>query len=324
MSRFVKQYYEDSTLFGEGKISHDESIRNSSCWKYYDYDIQDEVLKEEIKTARQYAKKLVEEFLKSFKNVSKNAVKGAWAEAKWYVYVAIVMSLIGLLINFYNHDIISDSELYESIDGFGTKVKDDTSKQSVPVKLLPSFIPPKGLGYYAINDNAFSISVPPILELRHEYDGYTRQLQELGFVYNADVVIFQQKGLSHKEKDAYESYCRIIIQHTLGYAGDFLYSYETEYIDQETKSFLKDLVLSELGPYTLIDDPDYGWICIDSMNAIEIKYRRSGSNENTTACTMYLLFNYDEMVKMIVSYREQDQSTWLPDLDNVIKTFRWN
>ena len=30
-----------------------------------------------------------------------------------------------------------------------------------------------------------------------------------------------------------------------------------------------------------------------------------------------------QMVKMIVSYREQERDIWLPDLINVIKTFRW-
>lgn len=38
---------------------------------------------------------------------------------------------------------------------------------------------------------------------------------------------------------------------------------------------------------------------------------------------MYLLQNYDEIAKMIVSYREQEKDLWLPDMDNVIKTFSW-
>lgn len=328
--RFIRQYHDDLTLHEEnGKDNHESADQNHSSRWEYDYDIQDETLKEDIKTARQYAKELVEEFLTSFKDASKNAAKGAWSGAKGYVYVAIIMTLIGVVIKTCHstneQDVVSYSEFYEPIDSFNAQVNEEIAKLPVPIKILPSFTTPENWTKYTIDNNAFSISVPNTVELRHEYDSYTRQLQELGFACNSDRVVFQQKGLSHKKKDAYNHYCRIIILHTTGNAGDFFHSYEAEYIDYETKSFLRDLVLSELGPaYKLLDEPDYEWICIGTMNAIEIKYRRSGSKENTTACTMYLLFNYDEMVKMIVSYREQEKDIWLPDLDNVIRTFKWN
>jgi hypothetical protein len=64
-------------------------------------------------------------------------------------------------------------------------------------------------------------------------------------------------------------------------------------------------------------------ISINTAKAIEIAYRRTGADQYTTACKMYLLFNTDEMVKAIVSYREQERDIWLPDLSNIIKTFRW-
>ena len=290
--RFIRQYHDDLTLHEEdGKDNHESADQNHSSRWEYDYDIQDETLKEDIKT--------------------------------------IIMTLIGVVIKTCHsaneQNVDSYSEFYEPIDSFNAQVNEEIAKLPVPIKILPSFTTPENWTKYAIDNNAFSISVPNTVELRHEYDSYTRQLQELGFACNSDRVVFQQKGLSRKKKDAYNHYCRIIILHTTGNAGDFLHSYETEYIDYETKSFLKDLVLSELGPaYKLLDEPDYEWICIGTMNAIEIKYRRSGSNGNTTACTMYLLFNYDEMVKMIVSYHEQEKDIWLPDLDNVIRTFKWN
>lgn len=321
--RFIKQYHDDLTLHEDRKNNHVYADQNHSSHWEYDYDIQDETLKKDIKTARQYAKELVEDFLKSFKDASKNAAKGAWHGVKGYVYVAIIMALIGVAIRTYystnEQNVASYPEFYEPTDSLYKQ-----KENSVPVKILPSFTVPENWIRYAIDNNAFSISVPNTVELRHEYDSYTRQLQELGIACNSDIVVFQQKGLSRKEKDAYNHYCRIMILHITGNAGDFLHSYETEYIDHETKSFLKDLVVAELGPASLLDEPDYEWIRIGTINAIEIKYRRSGTKGNTTACTMYLLFNYDEMVKMMVSYREQEKDIWLPDLDNVIKTFKWN
>ena len=80
---------------------------------------------------------------------------------------------------------------------------------------------------------------------------------------------------------------------------------------------------NELGGYAPIGEPTYEWIDISGTKAIEIKYRRKGNQNYTTSCTIYLLFNYDEMVKMVIAYREQERNLWLPDLDNVIKTFKW-
>ena len=326
--KFIKQYRNDVTLHEDRKDNYESANQNHSSRWEYDYDIQDETLKEYIKTARQYAKELVEEFLNSFKDASKNAAKGAWSGAKGYVYAAIIMTLIGIAAktchstNDYNVALYSES--YEAVDSSNTQGGDEISKPPVPVKLLSSFTIPADWTKYAIDNNAFSISVPSTVELRHEYDSYTRQLQELGFACNSDRVVFQQKDLSRMKNEAYNHYCRIMIRHVKGNAGDFPKSNEIEKIDFEMKSFLRELVVSELGTtFQLLGEPSYNWIDINGQNAIEVKYRRNGNNNNTTACTLYLLFNYDEMVKMIVSYREQEKTLWLPDMDNIIRTFKW-
>ncbi len=31
----------------------------------------------------------------------------------------------------------------------------------------------------------------------------------------------------------------------------------------------------------------------------------------------------NEMVKMVTAYREQEKDLWIPDLENVIRTFKW-
>lgn len=315
-SKFIMQSHEQSPRGREKDVNADSS------WNWeYNYDIQDETLKEDIKAAKQYAEELVNQFLRSFKDVSGNAVKGAWSGAKGYICIAILMAIIGGLVKMCYSvsctDNISSVRSYNPTDG-------EDVKSSVPIKVLSPFAAPESWIKYAIDAGSFSISVPNTVELRHEYDNYTRQLKELGFVCNSDRLVFQQKGLSDKKSDAYNHYCRIIVAYVKGNEGDFLRSSETERIDYETELFLKDLVMSELGGYKLLGEPKYEWIGIGVVKAIEIKYKRSGSKGNTTACTMYLLFNCDEMVKMIVSYREREKDIWLPDLDNVIRTFRWN
>lgn len=168
-------------------------------------------------------------------------------------------------------------------------------------------------------NNAFSIAVPNTVERRNKNDAYTLRLDN----YNPSIVVFQQKGLAKDPPNPDLHYCRIMLQYAKGTQGDYLRSNQTEVIDNDAKAFLRNLVIIELGGNSLVAEPTYHWIDIDNIKAMEIKYRRTGNNNHNTSCTMYLLFNYDEMVKMIVAYREDEKDLWLPDLDNVIKTFQW-
>jgi hypothetical protein len=94
-------------------------------------------------------------------------------------------------------------------------------------------------------------------------------------------------------------------------------------MDPDVRTELREMVENELEPFKLIGEPLYKWISIEGTKAIEISYRRTGADKYTTACKIYLLFNGNEMVKIIVSYREQESDIWLPDLTNIIKTFTW-
>ena len=91
------------------------------------------------------------------------------------------------------------------------------------------------------------------------------------------------------------------------------------------RSFLLQMVNDNLGyGQKLIGSPTFEWIKVDEKTyALSTDYRRTGNNGHTTHVTIYLLQNYNEMVQMIVSYREQEKDLWMPDLGNVIKTFKW-
>lgn len=304
----------------------EQAANASSCSYEYTYNVQDDTLKEDIAAARQYAKDLVEEFFKSFKEASQNAASGAWEGAKNYIYAGIILAIIGVVVgtcirNSQNYSDYSKTyeDYFESLDSIDVVQEKQDEEQTFPAS---KFHVPQSWAYYLIA-KAFSISVPNTVELRNEYDAYTQRLKGMGVACNSEVVVFQQKGLSSNSPDAYQHYCRIMIQHGVGNAGDFLRFNQIETIDYETQSFLRELVIAELGNFSLLGEPSYKWIDINEAKAIEIKYRRNGNDNNTTCCTMYLLFNYDEMVKMIISYREQEKNLWLPDLNNVIKTFKW-
>ena len=304
-SIFKEQYKKQNS-----KNTTTEKTENKERTYNYNYNVNDETLKQDINEAREYAKKLVEDFIKSFRNASKQATKGAWDGAKSYIYGVLIFSVIIFIIR-------TCSSLVHTSDNISNNPTEQYSNET--------FIIPNYWQKYTINNNAFSIYIPNTVELKTEYDKYTTPLQNNGYKYTNDVAIFQQKGLSSSNPaNIDEHYCRIMLQHIKGNYGDFLHSYETEIIDYEWRAILKEMVTSGLGIYTLLGEPTYRWIDINGIKAIETTYRRTGNNNNTTIGKIYLLFNNNECVKIIIAYRESEKELWCPDLDNVIETFKWN
>lgn len=324
--RYDKEY---DIFFEQSSTEPFEQRVNDSSEKYeYHYDVQDDTLREDIADARRYAKDLVNEFFKSFKKASQDAASGAWEEAKVYIYAGIFLTILVGIIGTCIHNMPNRSEYANAniSDYLAPNSRVDATRArefKQPIEFSSAFHAPQSWTRYFINNKAFSISVPNTMELHNEYMPYTKILKNIGIVCDTDVVVFQQKGLASNSSEAHQHYCCIVIQHGTGNANDFLRSNQIEAIDLETKSFLYELVKGELGNFKLLGEPSYQWIDINNIKAIETKYRRSGNDKNTTCCTMYLLFNYDEMVKMVVAYREQEKDLWLPDLNNVIKTFKW-
>lgn len=99
-----KRYDAEYVLFNQTKSSTEQTVEtnNTTSEWTYDYDVKDENLKEDIKTARQYAKELVDEFLASLKEDTKKAAKGAWEEAKGYVVGAVILFIIGIIVAILN------------------------------------------------------------------------------------------------------------------------------------------------------------------------------------------------------------------------------
>lgn len=318
-ARYDKEYWEFNKQREYCQTS--TQTTESGSWNY-DYDVHDEDLKNDINNARAYAKDLVDEFLKSLKETSKVAAKGAWEGAKGYVYAAIILSILGLCIRACMETQKSSEYSYDGLQNEPSMVQSSLST-SDPVSEVEDHQVPNGWIKYYFSNQAFSLSVPPIVELRHEYDKYVKRLNDLGLSCNTKDVVFQQKNLANNDSEALSRYCRVMIQYNKGNDGDFPLASETFPLDSDVRRELREIIENEVKPFDLIGEPSYNWISIKDAKAIESTYRRTGANNNTTACRMYILFNANEMVKAIISYREQESDIWLPDLTNIIKTFRW-
>lgn len=302
-ARYDKEY----ANFYKSKYQYNTATKVSDAnndWTY-DYDVQDEHLKEDIESARKYAEELVKEFLGSFSTATKDAVKGAWGGILPYIIGGIIFFIVGSILV-----TIAD-------------YADSDSSSFVPTEILTPTEIPDTWTKYTFAGNAFSLYIPSTMELRHDYDIYTKELKDIGLLCNTETVVFQQKGLNCKSEEAMEHYCRLMVYHENTTTNPVNRSDEVFELTDEELVSLRQIVDHNVHPFQLLGDPTYQWIDVNGTKAIEIKYRRTGTDDNNTCCIIYLLFNYNEMAELILSYREQEAYLWKADFENVITTFRW-
>lgn len=288
----------------------------NDAWRTEEYVMQDEMLQEDIKQARQLAHALVSEFMLSYyKNASRKSRPGCGTAVFYFLIVTIFLAVIMLALETWYEDKANAVQRSE-VASEPTSQTVDVSSSSAPWQ------PPTSWKRYEFGNGACSIAVPSTVELRQESDAYTQRSQ-IGGSYSPNAAVFQQKGLSSNSAEAFKHYCRIIVQYAAGRAGDFLRATDTTPIDRDERAVLREMVLDQLGSYNLLNEPTYRWIDIQGIKALEIKYRRSGDQNNTTSVAMYLLWNYSEIAQVTVAYRESERNLWMPDMGNVIRTFRW-
>ena len=290
-----KRYDEEYFKF---KHATPRRAEGGSTWTY-DYDIQDETVKEDIKNARAYAKELVDQFFNSLKETSVVAAKGAWNSAKGALIGVVVFLFIGLFIRIcaLNHDLKSYSTPLAKV-------------------VLPST-------WTTYKNHYFSIAVPETMELRKDEDEYTQLMKDIGTDYGPDITVFQQKGLSIGENLSDDQYSRVIIQYFPGEPGDFLSANQTLPIEGEWKEILEELLNHQLGIYELVGRAKYRWIELAGAKAIEIAYQRTAHKGGPTTCRYFLFFNNDEAVQLSFAYKESMREKWEQQMDTVLRTFRW-
>lgn len=94
-ARYDKEYLLFTQRRENSKLKR--SSPQPESWNY-DYEVNDDDLRNDINEARAYAKDLVDEFFKSLKETSKAAAKGAWDGAYGYIIGGIIATIIFALI----------------------------------------------------------------------------------------------------------------------------------------------------------------------------------------------------------------------------------
>lgn len=95
-----KQFQQTSNKTNSNHTSTTSSTATSSSKSYYyDYNVNDESVWNDMESAHAEATRLVREFLNNLKKDGKNAATGAWESIYPYIIVSIVFTIIGLIIH---------------------------------------------------------------------------------------------------------------------------------------------------------------------------------------------------------------------------------
>lgn len=245
---------------------------------------------------------------------------------KYNLGIAITISCILVYINVYNNYIKEQRK--ENLDKYKAGYYDNVTVENKAVEPVETkkYAPPKSWSKYIIA-NAFSISVPPTIELRKSKDSYTKALENLnnhGYRINSDNVVFQQRGLSANTLEAHQTYCRIIIDIQKGDSGEYPKSSDHEDLTMEEIHTFQELAKQYSYGYKILGQPEVRWIKIENVYGIEVEYVRNGTNNSRTHVYNYYFFNDNLLAIIILSYRQGDSRKWETDFSNIIKTFKWN
>ena len=183
--------------------------------------------------------------------------------------------------------------------------------------------------------NHYSVSIPSTLELRRDSDIYTQVLNKIQnsspkirIKTSKNRIVFQQTGLSTNKSIYKQLYCRVLIDYYPCKEDEFVPSkgeileLEDNYfrdailaVNEENKMFGGGEVLKVIssGTLTLADSP-----------ATELVYIRQGMNgKPPVLVATYNIFNYDEYVKLTLSFRANEAELWEQDLRRVRDSFEW-
>ncbi|MDO9629001.1 MAG: hypothetical protein Q7I99_03785 [Acholeplasmataceae bacterium] len=194
--------------------------------------------------------------------------------------------------------------------------------------------------------NEYCISVPNTMELRNEnsYMSLGKEiindkLKSLRKIDTNDYnFVFQPSGCDDvmnidRQKKALDLYARILISYQKGENGDYMkwndntLLSKTEY--NEINNSFKNNLLSQ---YKQMKQMKIEILNIEDIKVgknsekfvyIKQSYARKGLNGDVKV-TDYYLFNYNEMVKLTVSYRISESNLWDKDFDKILDTFSFN
>jgi hypothetical protein len=178
-----------------------------------------------------------------------------------------------------------------------------------------------------------SISIPSIMELQSGvYKEFSdNSSKELGFDVSG-VIIYQQAGLNDLFKTLKKSstYARLMIQETLGKAGEYrrldskliVTPSELKLLNTQSKNELINQFQSSGTGLKLIRWDRVSVDKISGFDVLKTAYLRQLNDNPAVYVELYYIENYDRQYLLTISYREEDSSMWKDALNKTKNSFK--
>ena len=185
---------------------------------------------------------------------------------------------------------------------------------------------------YSLKDIG-SVSIPSSMELQSgNYKKLAEKYQEeqskkLGYEISGNHIVFQQKGLNGGNKSSSNSYARVMLETTIGNPGDYeklsiKLSATKEELDQlstqiksQNEESLRNIGIKIISWYGV------QIISVNGKPALKYSYLRQLNDNPYVFVNVYQFQNYDRMYSLIMSYRQQDASTWKDLYVKILNSF---
>lgn len=178
----------------------------------------------------------------------------------------------------------------------------------------------------------YRIELPAKMELQSSELNSVKKISKQGKKPQVNIttqsghITFQQRGLNDDVKEAYNKYCRVIVEYfkedrndpTFGRGDQILIDREILYAVTEAskescaRSGTPFIKLISVQPLT-----------INGFPVLYYSYKRKGweGKQPPVIVNVFHIFNRDEGVTLTFSYREAERETWKSIHNNIIKTF---
>lgn len=175
------------------------------------------------------------------------------------------------------------------------------------------------------------IELPDKLELQDSELNNVRRLKTQGNKVQVNVstcsghITFQQKGLNADVKEAYNKYCRVILEYyqedrnepTFGRGDQIVVSNDVLYAVAEAADLSCKTSKTPLIKIMSIEP-----LTINGFPVLYYSYKRKGwEGKPPVIVNVFRIFNRYESVTLTFSYREAERETWKSIHNNITKTF---
>ncbi len=307
------RYDAEYASYMKAKYSQANTVKTEA-----DYEVKDETLKQDMGRARKDAEDYVREFFASLKEDAAKAKTGAWQEIKPYLIGFLILQVIGVVLLVCGRSCKGKCE---------QKALAELAVPPVPSS-LEAFVPTAKDGDWQKNEffEAFSVFIPPIMELRKKDSPYAQHLDSIGMASFDSLVVFCQRGLPDMAPEAFKAYSRIMLFYSKDSQGAYLNRNETVEVSPDDAGII-ETVDEQIGWAShLMGQISTKWIKVNGANGLQISYRRSGVEHDESipvACRIVIFHDNNQAVMMILSYREKESGIWKDDFDKVLRSFKW-